>query len=948
METRWKAIAGGMLESGWLVALATIPVYFNVQSVRVTDGEKATLLRTVALVMLPFLVVWLLEVRARLKIQAQDSFWRLPLIRPALLFVAVLAAATAASIAPRQSFFGSYLRMQGLYTWLCYLVVFLAILLLVRRPGQVDLAVDALILASFAPALYGILQHVGLDPITWNNLYAGRVRGTLGNPIFLSGFLIMVVPLTIERAWERARRLKSGEVAAPAGAGRRAALFSIGVYVLLLSVQLTALLFCASRGPFIGFAAAAGFFLLILVVRSRRRWLVRSICAIATLVILALMAWALTGGLVTALRWLQNAGLRAGNQASGGGTVAVRLLIWEGAGKLFSSNPVRAITGYGPETINYTFSRVYPPRLAHTERAFVLPDRCHNETFDSLLTTGVLGLCVEVSVLLALLALLLGQLGLIGGRSDRAVFLLASGFGGAAGWLVPYFALGSFQLSGVGMPAGLLVGMAGYLLFRAGWGAAFAEPQAGRYDPLLIGLFVGVIAHFIEIQFGIATITTRLCFWAFAGLAVAIVQQKADANADETTGGRPNLAGKAKSKRAETGRGTFSHMRPEVIIGALVGLILVVVIFDLSFPGHMSSALVVVCLGVWNLGAALAAERAGTGQAEDRGRFRLIRYPVASLSPSLLFAAIYLPWQNQSISDERINAENLRQSVIHLANGVAILYAFVFLMLGWMAYLLYESRSKAFTTTSGSWWKLASLIVLLMVCGVIVQDTNLDFSRADVVVKQASGYEAIGQWEAALVLRSQSLRLQPDERQYRSDMANALVGLAVVGNVPNLSQRLKLLQEARSYLLGLWQENKVAFDGAWGLARLYRIWASLETDTSQRTSLCLEAERYYGSAIELFPTNASIFNNWADFYLEQHSPARAFEKLEQSRRVDDGFYETYLLRGKARAQERSYALAFADYERALALAPDSAAARECRAAMLRELQQSEKTPGSIR
>ena len=65
METRWGALASGVLEGGWLIALAAVPVSLNSQSMRAFDGDKAVLLRSIAPVMLPFLVVWLLEARKR-------------------------------------------------------------------------------------------------------------------------------------------------------------------------------------------------------------------------------------------------------------------------------------------------------------------------------------------------------------------------------------------------------------------------------------------------------------------------------------------------------------------------------------------------------------------------------------------------------------------------------------------------------------------------------------------------------------------------------------------------------------------------------------------------------------------------------------------------------------------------------------------------------------------
>jgi hypothetical protein len=42
------------------------------------------------------------------------------------------------------------------------------------------------------------------------------------------------------------------------------------------------------------------------------------------------------------------------------------------------------------------FNRFYPPELAHYEARNASPDRSHNETFDSLVRTGLLGFAAQL------------------------------------------------------------------------------------------------------------------------------------------------------------------------------------------------------------------------------------------------------------------------------------------------------------------------------------------------------------------------------------------------------------------------------------------------------------------------------------------------------------------------------------------------------------------------
>lgn len=293
-----------------------------------------------------------------------------------------------------------------------------------------------------------------------------------------------------------------------------------------------------------------------------------------------------------------------------------------------------------------------------------------------------------------------------------------------------------------------------------------------------------------------------------------------------------------------------------------------------------------------------------------------------------------------------MNTEMLKGMALHLADSVAILYGSILVMLGVMGYLLSEVGGAAARRRLGVWWRVGVLAILLVVCGVVAKHTNLDFSRAEVVAKRAGINESSGQIDASLVLRSESLRLQPWQRQYRQDLAYALV--EKVGKVSDLQVRRGLLEEAQPYLLGLWQENEAASGDAWDLARVYRLRAPLASDPSEQASLRAEAERYYRAASELFPANAYVLNEWASFYLDQGDTKKALERLEQSLRIDDRISETYIFRGSVYAEEGSYALALRDFERALVLKPESIPAREGRAALLKQMQQSKRISNDVR
>jgi len=47
-----------------------------------------------------------------------------------------------------------------------------------------------------ATSAYGLAQSAGLDPMPWTSAFGGRAFGTLGNPDYYAGHIILVMPLT--------------------------------------------------------------------------------------------------------------------------------------------------------------------------------------------------------------------------------------------------------------------------------------------------------------------------------------------------------------------------------------------------------------------------------------------------------------------------------------------------------------------------------------------------------------------------------------------------------------------------------------------------------------------------------------------------------------------------------------------------------------------------------
>jgi tetratricopeptide (TPR) repeat protein len=276
-------------------------------------------------------------------------------------------------------------------------------------------------------------------------------------------------------------------------------------------------------------------------------------------------------------------------------------------------NFLRPLIGYGPESMYVAYNPFYPSDLAHYERRNASPDRSHNETFDALVITGGVGLAGYMLLFGSIFYYGLKWLGWIENKHQKRAFVALYLLTGAVVSILAVV-MGGAEFFGVGLPFGFAIALVFYAmlfaLFRYGvepaafalfWGIVtllgagiaalsgsglplligavaglvaagalfyvvgrklFAHTQASvengnRVPPLLIlSLLTAIIAHFVEIHFGIAIAATRTYFWVFAALLVllgtGVIEQHAAAAESElepAPAPPPEPAPKSRRKR---------------------------------------------------------------------------------------------------------------------------------------------------------------------------------------------------------------------------------------------------------------------------------------------------------------------------------------------------------------------------------------------------------------
>lgn len=277
---------------------------------------------------------------------------------------------------------------------------------------------------------------------------------------------------------------------------------------------------------------------------------------------------------------------------AGEGSGRVRVLIWEGVLDLITPhepitfpdgtedafNFLRPIIGYGPESMYVAYNGFYPPELATIEARNASPDRAHNETFDALVITGGLGFLVWQFLYLSVFYYGFRWLGVVRSKQDRNV-LIGLYIGGAIVGGVVIVSILGMPFLGVAIPSGSIVGLILYLVYYAIVAQADSETEA--VDPfgvnrlLMIALVSGVLAHFVEIHFGIAIASTRTHFFVYVALMFMVghflpsLREEPDAVEEETV-----TTSRKRRRGRKTRQPAPGWTAPVLTMALLMGLII--------------------------------------------------------------------------------------------------------------------------------------------------------------------------------------------------------------------------------------------------------------------------------------------------------------------------------------------------------------------------------------
>ncbi len=324
--------------------------------------------------------------------QKRFEIARTPLDLPILLFLTSQIISTFVSIDRHTSIWGYYSRFHGgLASTICYILLFYA--LVTHFAGQTK-AIKTLIYTILATAavtsFYAVLEKMGIDKHIWVQDVQNRVFSTLGQPNWLSAYLIALLPLSLF-AIVNTKNLNVRLL-----------------HIFLSLLYLSAIIFTRSQsGIGATFIVLIAFAVMVILEKQKPKLL---------LVIVALLLIGLFFKGQAVLRTLNSLNkinpfysdattiITEENKTRIGGSdsMAIRRVVWQGAMELGKRYP---FFGTGVETFGYSYYWVRPPAHNLTSESDFLYNKAHNEYLNFLATTGFFGLLTYLFLIGAILRL---------------------------------------------------------------------------------------------------------------------------------------------------------------------------------------------------------------------------------------------------------------------------------------------------------------------------------------------------------------------------------------------------------------------------------------------------------------------------------------------------------------------------------------------------------------
>lgn len=370
------------------------------------DAFDIAKMATMRLFTLAVLVSWLLTPKgSRLRLR------RGPMDVLLLGFLGAVLASSAGSVSFITALFGKYKRYEGLFTFFNYALLYFLGVQIFRSIRDLSQLSKVIVGTAYIVAAYGLLQFLGLDPLTWSLKFEARKAfSTFGNPDLLAGYLVLVMPMALAEFLAAVdTRVK-------------------GIRFLGFLVIAGALVLTFTRGAWIG--AFVGLVLLMVLARHKLRANIAGLGALAGALVVVLGAIGLVGSRAgEGLDLLERVGSMARITEGSAGT---RLEIWKSGLAMIRERP---FFGFGADTFGLMSERYETLRYVKITGGVEIADNAHNYLIQIGAGTGLIALGFLVAFFAYWLAVSLPSRE-VEDQHVSYVLIRAGVYSGAAAYLV--------------------------------------------------------------------------------------------------------------------------------------------------------------------------------------------------------------------------------------------------------------------------------------------------------------------------------------------------------------------------------------------------------------------------------------------------------------------------------------------------------------------------------
>jgi len=868
-ETVLSNFCAHLIETCWLLAVLIVPVLYDPHAQNSFDPIKVAAMRVLGLTVAGCLFVRMWNgFPRRTSVSNFSSFasWPYWFLAGVMVLLSSLVA-TLFSVEPRNSLWGAPYFVQGTFTLGCQFALFVGVATHLRSKEQMERLVAVALTASAPFAIYALIQRGGLDPLFWGN-NDSPAFSFAGWPIYLAGYLLMLIPLCVWKFW------RSLDPSAP----RPQAL----LYAILLLLQVTAFFSADKRGPQVALLVATALSLLLLAAYRRRFKLATWGLGIAAAGGLSLVLLAGLGKAGVPLQTLPLIGRLSMVVPVGAETGdAFRASLWAKAPDLvMATTPfvfpdgtpdrwhwLRSMIGYGPESLAGVLSRYW--LNVEGGPALIAESRFHNtfwETWESVGWIGLLGFFWFYASIFSMGCKSLGLLAPNGGGFRLGIAAMVSGL--ILGTLLSgIFGPGYF---GLGFQFGFVAGLVLWTLKVATRSPAVTGSSQERpYQFLVIALLAALLGHEIDMAFLFPTGNTAVMFWVFGGAIVGwglrrIGTETANEELPSSCEIEPTEREALPAGSAWISAGLLTGLFMASILVVLLngfidfrsfqpataGNILIATLTQIQFNHGPSHLILLLFLPSWLIGIFCIGSVMQTSMRTSESRKAFILAGVLSLGIAFAFAGLKAQWiatLGPIPAASASAAAVVTQAVGFSAIGATLLIVLALTAAATAAIFLLQIKKRTFAPAGISAWVAAGLAGLL-VCTTAwwTAGNNL---RTEAFSGWANVLDLHGRKALAATLYQEALKNDPGNVPNRIMCAKVL--MESVERSENEKVFSEGMEKAESVLLPARQFSELNF-GNYYLGRLYLRWALRERGEA-RPSLALRAKEALRRATNFAP-----------------------------------------------------------------------------------------------